>query len=102
MDHERWAAAGTGVIVSSDGYVLTNKHVIDSATKIYIVMDDGTVHKLGDERALHLQQSGGASDFAILATATGLLRVNLGSGDVETLAADGTSATTDPGVSRAS
>lgn len=39
------AAAGTGVIVSSDGYVLTNKHVIDSATKIYVVMDDGTVHK---------------------------------------------------------
>lgn len=39
------AAAGTGIIVSSDGYVLTNKHVIDGATKIYIVMDDGTVLK---------------------------------------------------------
>ncbi|MBR3256733.1 trypsin-like peptidase domain-containing protein [Candidatus Saccharibacteria bacterium] len=39
------AAAGTGIIVSSDGYVLTNKHVIESATKIYVVLDDGTVYK---------------------------------------------------------
>ena len=39
------AAAGTGIIVSSDGYVLTNKHVIDGATKIYIIMDDGTAYK---------------------------------------------------------
>ena len=39
------AAAGTGIIISSDGYVLTNKHVIDSATKIYVVLDDGTVYK---------------------------------------------------------
>ena len=39
------AAAGTGIIVSSDGYVLTNKHVIDSATKIYVVLDDGTVYR---------------------------------------------------------
>lgn len=39
------AAAGTGIIVSEDGYVLTNKHVIDSATKIYVVLDDGTVYK---------------------------------------------------------
>ncbi len=42
---ETGAAAGTGVIVSSDGYVLTNKHVIDSATKIYVVLNDGTVYK---------------------------------------------------------
>ncbi|MBQ3294225.1 trypsin-like peptidase domain-containing protein [Candidatus Saccharibacteria bacterium] len=39
------AAAGTGIIVSQDGYILTNKHVIDGATKIYVVMDDGTVLK---------------------------------------------------------
>ncbi len=38
------AAAGTGIIVSDDGYILTNKHVIDSATKIYIVLNDGTVY----------------------------------------------------------
>ncbi|MBR3180527.1 trypsin-like peptidase domain-containing protein [Candidatus Saccharibacteria bacterium] len=38
------SAAGTGIIVSSDGYVLTNKHVIDGATKIYVVLDNGTVY----------------------------------------------------------
>ena len=37
-------AAGTGVIVSSDGYILTNKHVIDGATKISVVLDDGTTY----------------------------------------------------------
>ena len=35
-------AAGTGIIVSSNGYILTNKHVIDGATKISVVLDDGT------------------------------------------------------------
>lgn len=34
-------AAGTGIIVSSDGYILTNKHVIDDANKIVIVTADG-------------------------------------------------------------
>ena len=38
-------AAGTGIIVSSDGYVLTNKHVIEDATKIYIITADGTAYK---------------------------------------------------------
>lgn len=35
-------AAGTGMIVTDDGYVLTNKHVIDGAKTIRIVLDDGT------------------------------------------------------------
>ena len=39
------AAAGTGIIVSEDGYVLTNKHVIEGATKVYIITDDGTAYK---------------------------------------------------------
>lgn len=37
-------AAGTGMIISSDGYVLTNKHVVEDATKINVVLDDGTVY----------------------------------------------------------
>lgn len=37
-------AAGTGIIVTSDGYVLTNKHVIDGARKISVVLDDGTTY----------------------------------------------------------
>ncbi|MBR3319129.1 trypsin-like peptidase domain-containing protein [Candidatus Saccharibacteria bacterium] len=38
-------AAGTGFIVSKDGYVITNKHVVDNATKIYVVLDNGTICK---------------------------------------------------------
>lgn len=38
-------AAGTGVIVTSDGYILTNKHVIDGAKTITVVLDDGTTYK---------------------------------------------------------
>lgn len=38
-------AAGTGFIVSKDGYVITNKHVVDGATKIYVVLDNGNVCK---------------------------------------------------------
>lgn len=35
-------AAGTGIVVSSDGYILTNYHVIDGASAIHVVRDDGT------------------------------------------------------------
>lgn len=36
--------AGSGMIVSKDGYVLTNKHVIDGARQVQIVLSDGTTH----------------------------------------------------------
>ena len=36
------SAAGTGIVVTEDGYILTNKHVIDGATKINVVLFDGT------------------------------------------------------------
>ena len=39
------SAAGTGVIVTGDGYILTNKHVIDGANKIYVVLDDGATYE---------------------------------------------------------
>ena len=34
--------AGTGVIVSKDGYVMTNNHVIDGAGEVSVVLSDGT------------------------------------------------------------
>ena len=41
---ETSAAAGSGMIISSDGYVLTNKHVIEDARQIYVSLDDGTLY----------------------------------------------------------
>ena len=38
------SAAGTGMVVTKDGYVLTNKHVVEGAKKIQIVMHDGTTY----------------------------------------------------------
>jgi serine protease Do len=37
--------AGTGIIVSKDGYILTNKHVIDGAKTVNVVLSDGTRYK---------------------------------------------------------
>lgn len=37
--------AGTGMIVSSDGYILTNKHVIDGADKVTVVLPDGKTYE---------------------------------------------------------
>ncbi len=38
------SAAGTGFIISADGYVLTNKHVIENAENISVVLDNGTAY----------------------------------------------------------
>lgn len=35
------SGAGSGVILSEDGYILTNQHVIDGATKITVATKDG-------------------------------------------------------------
>ena len=38
-------AAGTGFILSSDGYISTNKHVVANATKIGVILDDGSTYE---------------------------------------------------------
>ncbi len=35
-------AAGTGIIVSKDGYVLTNKHVVSGADRVEVILSNGT------------------------------------------------------------
>lgn len=37
--------AGTGIIISRDGYVVTNKHVVGEARNITVVTSDGTTYK---------------------------------------------------------
>lgn len=34
--------AGTGIIISKDGYILTNKHVVSGARSVQVVTSDGT------------------------------------------------------------
>jgi serine protease Do len=38
-------AQGSGFIISPDGYVVTNDHVVDSATEVTVTMDDGTTYQ---------------------------------------------------------
>lgn len=42
---ERMHALGSGVIISSDGYIVTNNHVIEGADDIRITLFDGRVYR---------------------------------------------------------
>jgi len=66
-------AAGSGVIMTSDGYILTNHHVVDSATKVHVV--------LADKREFDAKVVGTDSDAdiaVIKVEATGLPAVTIG------------------------
>ena len=41
----RQEGAGTGMIVSSNGYILTNKHVINGADSVNVIMQSGKIYK---------------------------------------------------------
>ena len=38
------AGAGSGVIVGANGYVLTNKHVVDGVREVQVILADGTTY----------------------------------------------------------
>lgn len=40
-----YQAAGTGMVVTKDGYVMTNKHVVNGASRATVIMSDGTSYK---------------------------------------------------------
>ncbi|PKR88950.1 serine protease [Pleomorphomonas diazotrophica] len=42
--HRYGLAQGSGFFISADGYVVTNNHVVENATDVKVVTDDGTEH----------------------------------------------------------
>ena len=68
--------AGSGVVYSEDGYILTNNHVIEGASNITVSMHDGT------EYDATLVATDSQSDIAVLKIdATGLTPVTFGDSD---------------------
>jgi len=54
---ERSVGAGTGFIISEDGYIITNNHVIENYDKIDVTMSSGEVRKaelVGADRSIDL------------------------------------------------
>lgn len=69
-------SAGTGIIISADGYIMTNKHVVSSTTKsIEVVLADGTSYS-----AVSFVGSDPNNDvsFIKIKDVTGLTAVKLG------------------------
>lgn len=70
------AASGSGFVLTQDGYILTNHHVIDSSSSISVAMYDGTSY---DAKLIGYDES---NDIAVLKIdAEGLTPVVLGDSD---------------------
>lgn len=68
--------AGSGVIISSDGYIITNNHVISGASKITVTT------RSGDEYPATLVGTDAATDIAVVKIeATGLKAAQFGDSD---------------------
>ena len=39
-----WGSSGSGVIISTDGYIMTNSHVVEDSNDIVVTLRDGTRH----------------------------------------------------------
>jgi len=55
-----YMAAGSGFIISDDGYVVTNNHVVEDATKVTVVFDDGS------EKSAEIIGTDARTDLAVL------------------------------------
>lgn len=76
----RFQSAGSGFIISADGYVVTNNHVVDRAENVTVVFDDGEEHEaqiIGtDERTdLALLKIDGVSDLPFVEFADAEARI---------------------------
>ena len=73
------ASAGTGIIVSENGYILTNKHVVEGSSDISVVTNDGNSYD-----NVEIIMTDPLSDIAILkiSNAKGLKAAELGDSKV--------------------
>lgn len=70
------SGAGSGVIISEDGYIITNQHVIDGATRITVATKDGNTYEAT------LVGANETADIAVVKiNATGLTPAVLGDSD---------------------
>ena len=70
------ASSGSGFILTPDGYVVTNAHVVEGATKLTVILHNGV------EYAATLVGADSANDIAVLkVNATNLPAVTLGSSE---------------------
>jgi putative serine protease PepD len=78
VEGDNLKASGSGVILRSDGHVLTNQHVIEGASEINVVMSDGSEHQgklVGgdmDSDIAVVKIEGASFPTAVLGTATNL------------------------------
>lgn len=76
-----YAGSGSGVIISSDGYVVTCNHVVEGSANIYVYLNDGssyTAELVGNDpvtdiAVLKLNASGEEFPWATLGVSEGLL-----------------------------
>ena len=79
QEGERGMALGSGFIVSSNGIIVTNNHVIDNAIDIKVTLDDGT------ELPAKLLGADPKSDLAVLKIAAGKPLATIAWGDSDAL-----------------
>ncbi|MCU1455102.1 MAG: trypsin-like serine protease with C-terminal domain [Acidimicrobiales bacterium] len=76
VKHSIYGAAGSGVVISKDGLIITNHHVTQDASRIEVQFDDGS------RSSARLIGSSPANDIALLrADRTDLIPATLGSSD---------------------
>lgn len=70
------ASEGSGIIATSDGYIITNAHVVDGADSLKVITSDGTTYDA------KLVGSDSMTDLAVIKVeATGLTAAEFGSSD---------------------
>jgi len=70
------SSTGSGVIISSDGFIATNKHVIDEGAEIYVMLNDQREYKA------EVIGSDATTDLALLKIeAEDLIALNFGNSD---------------------